>query len=262
MGHVTQASAAPSDTNKMTVSMWVNTDDQTQPFLMEFGPIVGTADSSFYPSTIFAVASSSTLEVHVTSQVDGASGSNPDNGAFTGTGGVFAIFSAMPNFTNAWAHLLIAVDITDPASPIVTAMANKVLLSQSSLQSRVDADTGAIANYDVIAGNAQGNTVSPWLMGVAGQPFCIPAQDDDQSVNPRIRYAEVQVWFGQYIDPSLGIANFVNGSGKPVAHAVAQAAYGPSDYLLSGNHTGFIVNTGTAGAVTGAGTINDFSPGP
>ena len=63
--------------------------------------------------------------------------------------------------------------------------------------------------------------------------------------------ADFQFWPDQYIDPATNIGKFIDSSGKPADPAVAQAAFGPSAILLSGDDspTGFMKNKGTAGDV-------------
>lgn len=76
--------------------------------------------------------------------------------------------------------------------------------------------------------------------------------------------ADVQIWVGQTIDPSVpgNIEKFIS-SGKPVDPAIAAAAFGQQTYLFSGDYLHFPINQGSSAdtfAVTGTLTNASTSP--
>jgi hypothetical protein len=62
--------------------------------------------------------------------------------------------------------------------------------------------------------------------------------------------ADVQIWVGQYIDPTIHIDKFISG-GRPVNPSVAEAVFGTPTYRFHGPALGIGTNSGTS---------SDFSP--
>ncbi len=82
--------------------------------------------------------------------------------------------------------------------------------------------------------------------------------------HPTVDYADVQIWVGQYIDPTVNYSKFVTisgGHGTPVKPSVAAAAFGHQTFLFTGGKSGFPLNRGTGGAFNKIGTITD-QPAP
>jgi hypothetical protein len=98
---------------------------------------------------------------------------------------------------------------------------------------------------------------------VAGTEIGLPTQIANRDDSPKIRYADVMIWFGQFIDPTNAdnLAKFISG-GRPVSPAAAVGAFGTPDFLFKGGVSTFTTNAGTDGTVTLAGTATDVTPGP
>lgn len=104
---------------------------------------------------------------------------------------------------------------------------------------------------------------------VSGAEVSVPRQSDNPNFwsDAHIELAEMQAWFGTFIDPSISgnLAKFIKISGtrgKPVGSSTAATAFGKQTLLFSGNKSKFIVNKGNGGAFVKVGTVTDFTPGP
>ncbi len=73
---------------------------------------------------------------------------------------------------------------------------------------------------------------------------------------PAIKMADVQIWVGQYIDPTIHMDKFF-ADGKPVNPADAETAFGAPSYRAQGPSSGITANGGTGGNFTASGTITD-----
>jgi len=103
------------------------------------------------------------------------------------------------------------------------------------------------------------------LIPINGKEFGIPAFAANLATQgKRLQYGNVQVWFGQFIDPTNAgnLAKFRDADGKPVNPAVSTAAFGTQTILFRGNAEGFIIDQGTGGPFIKTGTITDYPPGP
>lgn len=100
-----------------------------------------------------------------------------------------------------------------------------------------------------------------------GCVFGIPTTPAEAAFHDtKVQMAEVQIWFGTYIDPTAdNLAKFVkivNGIGKPQDPVVAAAAFGTPTYSFRGNNTQFPTNHGNGGAMSSSGVINSYTPVP
>lgn len=109
--------------------------------------------------------------------------------------------------------------------------------------------------------------VPGWAIDLNGTEIGIPAQAahaasgiTGNSDGP-IKFADVQIWVGQYIDPLTDIDKFING-GRPVNPAIAEAAFGIPTYRFNRPASDITNDTGTGGDFTKTGTVTDYSPGP
>lgn len=110
-------------------------------------------------------------------------------------------------------------------------------------------------------------TIPGWSMSVNGTEIGIPSQSADAASNKKIDFGDVQVYFGQYIDPqdTDNFSKFVaisGGHGYPADPTIAARAFGTQSLLFKGNKTAFLTNAGNGGAFTKTGTVNDFTPTP
>jgi hypothetical protein len=109
--------------------------------------------------------------------------------------------------------------------------------------------------------------VPGFSIGLNGTEIGIPAQAAHAASgvvgnsDTAIRYADVQIWVGQYIDPTTNIDKFISGA-RPVNPAIAEAAFGAPDFRFSGPALDIGTNSGTGGDFTKTGTVTDAAPGP
>jgi len=104
---------------------------------------------------------------------------------------------------------------------------------------------------------------------INGTPIGLPIVPNTiTEVDPptRRRYADVQGWFGTFIDPTdpANYAKFVTlshggANGTNVKPSVAAASFGPQSLLFTGGKNRFYTNRGIGGAFTKVGTIIDSS---
>jgi len=112
-------------------------------------------------------------------------------------------------------------------------------------------------------------SVPGFSIGLSGTEIGLPCQAVHAATDiaghgrPAIKYADVQIWVGQYIDPTNAdnLAKFISG-GAPVNPVVAEAAFGAPTYRFPGPALGIGTNTGTGGDFTLTGTVTDAAPGP
>jgi hypothetical protein len=102
---------------------------------------------------------------------------------------------------------------------------------------------------------------------MSGFEFGFPGITDSlAAAHPRVLYADIQGFVGQYIDPTdpVNFSKFVNLTtvggvigGTPVDPSIARAAFGPQTFLFKGGRNGGVMNGGTAGTFVKTGTVND-----
>jgi hypothetical protein len=128
-------------------------------------------------------------------------------------------------------------------------------------QSSPDTDPSTSLLYFDHPGNVL--TLASLPIAVSGTSIGLPTMTANRSQSPQVECADVQIWFGQFIDPTnpANLAKFISG-GIPVSSSVAATAFGTPDYLFKGNAAAFIANGGSGGSVTKAGTVTDATPGP
>lgn len=90
---------------------------------------------------------------------------------------------------------------------------------------------------------------------------------NSQFAMPTIQLADVQAWYGQFIDPRTAsnfekFVSITNGIGRPVNPATARTAFGTQTILFKGSSSQFSTNAGNGGTFTKSGTINNFTPTP
>lgn len=108
-------------------------------------------------------------------------------------------------------------------------------------------------------------TIPAWDVKISDRELGFPWASYDVPYSSSARYAEVQMWFGQYIDPATHISKFIDARRKPVDPAIPAAAFGPPTVRFRRNktkHWEFSTNQGSGGPFTKVGTIADFRPGP
>ncbi|WP_029581929.1 hypothetical protein [Bradyrhizobium sp. URHD0069] len=101
--------------------------------------------------------------------------------------------------------------------------------------------------------------VPGFTLQLNGIPIGIPTYDG--IAGPRIAFADIQIWVGQYIDPTTNIDKFISG-GRPVNTAIAEEAFGVPTYRLNRPASDVANNTGSGGDFTKTGTVTDATPGP
>ena len=76
--------------------------------------------------------------------------------------------------------------------------------------------------------------------------------------------ADVQMWFGTYVDFSIiaNVRNFLSATGKPVNPTIAAAAYGSPTILFTGDATTFGTNQGSGGPFTTHGVLTTATTHP
>lgn len=152
---------------------------------------------------------------------------------------------------NAWHHFFFAIDISTATVFIVTIL-DGVRDTHSWNMSYENDYPGWPINL-----STGGRTALGWLSA-------------DAYPTPGIReFADVQAWYGTYIDASSpsNFAKFISitgGKGYPVNPSIAAAAFGRQTILFKGkaSDNSFFVNRGNGGAFTKIGTASDFTPGP
>jgi hypothetical protein len=92
---------------------------------------------------------------------------------------------------------------------------------------------------------------------------------ESSDANPKIEYADFQLWVGQYVDwaqPSnfSNVVTIKSGKGYPASTDAAAAAFGRQTVLFKGKASdgSFFFNRGTSGAFSKIGTATDFTPTP
>lgn len=198
-----------------------------------------------------------------------------------------------------WHHVIVAIDVGNTGFMVDTtasslnggSKANKAWMVVNGVASGSDSK---IAHEQFVGGFAFGNLDNPPVdanpgIVVSGFPFSLPfnAVNSDPAEPDRDNplyvgnsnnydwtqpfkareFADVQVWFDTYIDPTVAAnyAKFVNisdGIGRPVKPSTAAAAFGTQDILLHGNAANFVINRGGAGTFRKINTINNFTPVP
>ena len=109
---------------------------------------------------------------------------------------------------------------------------------------------------------AQSFQDTPFNVAFSGLEFGFPAGPGYYvEFQPKLEYANVQIWLGTYIDPAY-IDKFISEEGGPVDPSIAAATFGAPTFSFLGGQSTFRMNAGSGGSVTDVGTITDFTPGP
>jgi|GEM_PF-6769129 len=109
-------------------------------------------------------------------------------------------------------------------------------------------------------------SVPGWNLDINGTEIGIPAMAAHAASGvsgnslSNVRVADVQIWVGQYIDPTTSIDKFIS-AGTAVNPSVAATAFGTPTFKFGGPASG-IANVGSGGAFTATGSITDYTPGP
>jgi hypothetical protein len=125
----------------------------------------------------------------------------------------------------------------------------------------VPADVAGIGGDDIV--------LPPFTIAMSGSEFSIPclAANAAPDYNPQFQLADFLMWTGVSLDTSVAanrrlfMTTLDLGLG-PKNPLVAVAALGTPKYWFQGDSTDFLVNRGTAGALTKTGTVTDYTPGP
>ncbi len=123
--------------------------------------------------------------------------------------------------------------------------------------------------YDNRLDNTTPRACPNFSTSVSGFPLGFPTTPAYLTGQPLMRFGEIQVWFNQYIDPSIpaNFAKFVTisaGKGRPANSDLSLAAFGPRTIHFKGkaSDSAFFTNRGVGGAFTKVGAPIDFTPGP
>jgi hypothetical protein len=120
----------------------------------------------------------------------------------------------------------------------------------------------------VASSSSTGGTTNGIIPGynfvLSGKEVGLPSYPDSAwGLNTQIvDMAQVQIWVGTYIDPTnaTNFSKFVtlngHGGGTSVAPEIAAEYFGTPTYLFKGARDEFVINHGTGGAFSAAGTIN------
>jgi hypothetical protein len=191
-----------------------------------------------------------------------------------------------------WFHLLIAIDTSNEstyADPFgnnrVFAMINGSVAALKgewddaarpaltngkfipSMASRNDSQFFKRGPYEWVGRNgglAHGK-IPPFDLDLNGTEIAIPSQIASTNKNTQLLdMADVQIWVGQYIDPTdpANFEKFVSisgGRGFPASPYGAAIAFGPQTYLFTGNSSTFYDNQGTGGVFSKSGTLSNIS---
>lgn len=280
MALLTQATTAIADTRKFTCSAWVNVSSSGSPStvnLFSFGDSLNTWSAI---NLLFVNSSSALIGVDLngpsispagtfkhfdyTSLALGAGGSNTNFDEASRSATLGSAFGY-----DVWRHVFVAVDLDETdtidftPSISLTARGRKIDVAYGGTVITAGL-YGLTVPDSMIEGSTAGN-IPNWDIAIAGQEISIPDLADNIGAGtPTVRFADVQVWFGQYIEPTSGnLAKFIDANtGKPIDPAAARAAFGQQTLLFQGDAEGFPVNQGTGGEFTTVGTISDFATGP
>lgn len=189
-----------------------------------------------------------------------------------------------------WFHLMVAIDASHTSSYADPFNGNKfymvlngVALSVRSSVSDVTRTNGnfipamndSVRNdfgfgpFKWIGGSSSeyltvGN-IPPIDFDLSGTEIGIPSQRASIYKNTQLLdMADVQIWVGQYIDPTdpANFEKFVSisgGRGFPASPYGAAIAFGPQTYLFTGNSSTFYDNQGTGGVFSKSGTLSNIS---
>lgn len=122
--------------------------------------------------------------------------------------------------------------------------------------------TAGPATHDFAAGHI---SIAGFSIEINGSPFGLPGTNSVPSLNKKVRYADVQMWFGQYADGATAYAKFVTiagGFGTPANSSIAAAFFGEPHFSFRGPASSIATNLGTGGAFTKTGTVTDSALPP
>jgi hypothetical protein len=102
-------------------------------------------------------------------------------------------------------------------------------------------------------------TLASSNIAVNGTEIGIPTMTANRTQSPKAESAGIQIWFGQFIDPTNPTSLAALSNADPT---VAVAAFGTPYIDIRGPAAGVTTNNGSGPNFTQAGTISDFSPGP
>lgn len=279
MALLTQATTAIADTRKLTYSAWVNVSSSGSPSTVNLFSF-GDALTNWSDINLLNVNNSSALigvdiigpsispagELAHFNYTSLAAGTGDHNTNFDEATRSATLGSAFGY--DVWRHVFVAIDLdetdTIDFNPFaeLTARGRKIDVAYGGTVITAG-QYGLTIPDSMISGSTPGN-VPNWDIAVAGQEISIPDLADNIGAStPAVRFADVQVWFGKYIEPTVGnLAKFIDANGKPVSPAAARAEFGQQTLLFQGDAEGFPVNQGTGGEFTTSGTISDFDTGP
>lgn len=194
-----------------------------------------------------------------------------------------------------WFHLFVAIDVSyestyaDPfgGNKIIAAVNGNVvpfdgIWTDANRPTRTDgkvipymASTGSDffsrGPYEWVggAGGSASGKIPAFDVDLSGMEIGIPSQVASTNKNTHLLdMADVQIWVGQYIDPTVHIEKFVkldpDDPTKPllVDPHVAQNAFGQPTFFFDGPPSKFAINRGSGGDFTKIGELKSFRPGP
>lgn len=303
MGYLYQGATGIADTSMLTISMWVripstyipvtpesfvyislfSSSSINQSHIIVRGYTAPITQNSLDPIGITASFWSPVYETPTGNRAKYISAATTAPATFNASGGQLFTF-------DLWHHLLVAVDVTQggfycgenyanqtgayfyPFYIYLDGIASIVSWSSNFQGEPYSQYSGHIRGWHP-SGEAgwtpDGHSGSNFLL--TGLPIALPRSifPGYDSISTPIEYADVQVWFGTFIDPTISAnyAKFVNitgGRGYPVNPTTAAAAFGQQTILFKGkaSDNSFYMNRGNGGTFNKIGTASDFTPTP
>lgn len=294
MACLQQATTGIADCNRLTVSMWVRVPSTTIPVpgtncalsLLTFG--LGTWGVSYIrvagciqPTTNVPPVGIQVIFCSPVYDIGGGNFRVKFIQAVTtndfGTGKIFTF--------DKWHHLLIATDVSQnnfwcgdnyaPDAPAANWYPFYIFMDGIS-SITMTGYNGTLRGFhpageEYIYVSDVGHTGNGFL--VSGCPIAMPRYEPPggalDNFSSAIEFADVQVWFGKYINPTVpsNFSKFViisGNKGYPVDPSVAGNTFGQQTILFKGkgSDASFWVNRGNGGTFTKTGTITDFTPAP
>lgn len=233
MGNLINAAAASSNSSFVSGSLWfVNSTGGSFQFL--FSAIDAT------PNAVFVLYYTPTTKFINISVGDNSGSPSYAFGRSTVT---------TPFSTSGWKHVAFGVDVSSATSKTFKFVANAT-------------NIGSIVT-DPSSGVQRSMSIS-----MSGAAVGIPAHPDYiLNTTTTTPMAQMQIWVGQYIDPTISAnyAKFVsisNGTGTPASISLSHSAFGTPTFEFYGDRTAFKTNRGTGGGFSMSGTINNYTPTP
>ncbi len=269
-----QSASGIADSYKMMCSTWIWVTSADPVTVLDFAEI-----SNFNSG----VGVASGLQFTTNSQHNVATGDDGLGDNITGDGSFTFYGTAFP--TGRWVSLIYGVDQStstvytsaNPNAPTFNAPTCNVLVDGAgALDLSHDPQViylikDGITFWEAGEPHLVGEilTINNWQIATSGNPFGLPLTLPDLGGNPKIRYGETQIWFGQYDLSRLDL--FISG-GHPAKLTKAQkaagvlspaaAVYGKPDIYFKGNKDQFPTNKGSGGAFAKVGNITTFKPAP